>query len=106
MIDGSFSAIFATSLNVGLQNLVLTDVVMPGMSGPDLARHLAGRRPEVKVVFVSGYTDDAIVQVGVQPETAFLHKPFTANALGRKLRETLDQLLPDDCVTTAPTRAL
>jgi two-component system cell cycle sensor histidine kinase/response regulator CckA len=89
--------------------LVLTDVVMPGLSGPDLARHLVERRPGLKVIYMSGYTDDAIVQVGVQPETAFLHKPFTANALGRKIREVLDQPAPvAPCLTreAAPTRAL
>jgi len=71
--------------------LVLTDVVMPGLSGPDLTKQLLERRPWLKVVYMSGYTDEAIVQHGVlQPGIAFLHKPFTANALGRKVREALD----------------
>ncbi len=71
--------------------LLLTDVVMPGLSGPDLAKQLLGRRPGLKVIYMSGYTDEAIVQHGVlQAGIAFLHKPFTANALGRKLREALD----------------
>ena len=71
--------------------LVLTDVVMPGLSGPDLTKQLLERRPWLKVVYMSGYTDEAIVQHGVlQPGIAFLHKPFTANALGRKVHEALD----------------
>jgi len=71
--------------------LVLTDVVMPGLSGPDLTKQLLERRPGLKVVYMSGYTDETIVQHGVlQPGIAFLHKPFTANALGRKVREALD----------------
>jgi two-component system, cell cycle sensor histidine kinase and response regulator CckA len=71
--------------------LILTDVVMPGLSGPVLAKQLVGRRSELKVIYMSGYTDEAIVQHGVlMPGIAFLHKPFTANAIARKLRETLD----------------
>lgn len=70
--------------------LILTDVVMPGMSGPALAQLLLERRPGLKVIYMSGYTDEAIVQHGVLPGIAFLPKPFTASAIARKLRETLD----------------
>jgi CheY-like chemotaxis protein len=73
-------------------NVVLTDVVMPGGSGPDLASKLVERRPGLKVIYMSGYTDEAIVQHGVlKPGIAFLHKPFTSEALGRKIREVLDR---------------
>ncbi|MBC8116141.1 MAG: PAS domain S-box protein, partial [Candidatus Saccharimonas sp.] len=73
-------------------DVLLTDVVMPGPSGPDLSQQLMKRRPWLKVVYMSGYTDEAIVQHGVlQPGIAFLHKPFTAGALGRKIREALDR---------------
>jgi len=72
-------------------DLLLTDVVMPGASGPELARQLVERRPALKVVYMSGYTAEAIVQHGVlKPGIAFLHKPFTADTLGRKLSEVLD----------------
>jgi CheY-like chemotaxis protein len=72
-------------------DLLLTDVVMPGASGPELTRQLVARRPALKVVYMSGYTEEAIVQHGVlKPGIAFLHKPFTSDTLVRKLREVLD----------------
>jgi CheY-like chemotaxis protein len=71
-------------------DLLLTDVVMPGASGPELTRHLVERRPALKVVYMSGYTEEAIVQHGVlKPGIAFLHKPFSAEALGRKVGAVL-----------------
>ena len=72
-------------------HLLLTDVVMPGMSGRELAVRLVGARPEMKVIYVSGYTDDAIVQHGVREEgTVFLQKPFSLDTLARTVREALD----------------
>jgi two-component system, cell cycle sensor histidine kinase and response regulator CckA len=73
-------------------DLLLTDVVMPGASGPELVRQLVERRPALKVIYMSGYTDEAIIHHGVlEPGIAFLHKPFTSETLGRKLHEVLDQ---------------
>jgi CheY-like chemotaxis protein len=73
-------------------DVLLTDVVMPGASGSELTRQLVERRPTLKVVYMSGYTEDSIVQHGVlMPGIAFLHKPFTAGTLGRKIRAVLDQ---------------
>jgi CheY-like chemotaxis protein len=74
-------------------HLLLTDVVMPQMSGKELAEHLAPFHPETKVLYMSGYTDHALVQHGLLvPSTIFLQKPFTADALARKLREVLDSV--------------
>ena len=71
-------------------DLLLTDVVMPGTSGPELAARLSAGQPDLKVVFMSGYTDEAIDQHGVlNPGVAFVQKPFTAESLDRKLREVL-----------------
>jgi two-component system, cell cycle sensor histidine kinase and response regulator CckA len=73
-------------------DLLLTDVVMPGSSGPELVRQLVERRPALKVIYMSGYTDETIVHHGVlNPGIAFLHKPFTSQALGRKIQEVLDR---------------
>jgi two-component system, cell cycle sensor histidine kinase and response regulator CckA len=69
-------------------DVLLTDVVMPGMSGPELARQLTDERPDLKVVYMSGYTEEAIVHHGVlKPGISLLHKPFTAETLARKLFE-------------------
>ncbi len=71
-------------------DVLLTDVVMPGASGPELTTDLLARRPGLKVIYMSGYTEDAIVHHGVlKPGIAFLHKPFTADSLVRKIREVL-----------------
>ncbi len=74
----------------GAIDLMLTDVVMPEMGGREVAERLAVRRPETKVLYMSGYTDSAVVHHGVlDASTAFLQKPFSATVLVRKLREIL-----------------
>ncbi|HXV42173.1 MAG TPA: response regulator, partial [Anaerolineae bacterium] len=72
-------------------HLLLTDVVMPGMSGKTLADELADTRPNLKTLFMSGYTDEAIVQHGVlNSGVAFLQKPFSPMTLAAKMRSVLD----------------
>ena len=71
-------------------HLMLTDVVMPGMSGQDLENKFKASKPGIKVLYMSGYTDDAIVHHGILDKgKVFLQKPFTTDALGRKVKEAL-----------------
>jgi CheY-like chemotaxis protein len=73
-------------------DMLITDVVMPGMSGRELSARLCASRPQTKVLYLSGYTEDAIGHEGVvDPDTAFLQKPFTLQMLSRKVREVLGE---------------
>jgi YesN/AraC family two-component response regulator len=73
-------------------HLLLTDVVMPFMSGRELVRRASGLYHEVRVLYMSGYTDEAIVQHGVlEPGIAFIQKPFSADQLLTRIREVLEQ---------------
>ena len=76
----------------GAIDVILTDVVMPGRSGPELARELTDRQPSIKVLYMSGYTEETIVHHGVlDAGIAFINKPFSTETLGRKLRDVLSQ---------------
>jgi PAS domain S-box-containing protein len=82
--------------------LLLTDMVMPRMSGRQLATRLLGIRPEMKVLYMSGYADDAIMCHGPrEPAVAFVQKPIRPEALARKVRETLDHEQPPDARASA-----
>jgi PAS domain S-box-containing protein len=84
-------AILVCTGHEGAIHLILTDVVMPGMSGSELCARLTPLYPGVKVLYMSGYTDDAIVHRGIlDPGTAYIQKPFSPDALARKVREVLD----------------
>lgn len=75
----------------GTIHLLLTDVVMPGMSGPALAKRLASARVDMKVLCMSGYTDDSIVRHGVlEAQVDYIQKPITPEALTTRLRQVLD----------------
>ena len=80
--------------HIGKLKLLLTDIVMPGMSGTELARHLRVIKPELKLLFISGYTDDVGIGAG-DPASAYLQKPFTPEALASAVRELLDVKLTD-----------
>ena len=80
----------AAARQSGKIDLVITDVVMPGMGGRELVKQLAVSRPDTKVLYLSGYTEDAIISDGsIESGTAFLQKPFTLQNLTRKVREVL-----------------
>ena len=80
----------AAARHQGKIHLVITDVVMPGMGGREMVKQLIETRPETKVLYLSGYTEDAIVSDGsIEKGTAFLQKPFTLQNLSRKVREVL-----------------
>jgi CheY-like chemotaxis protein len=84
------AAIKAAAAHAGAIDLMLTDVVLPGMGGPQIAREITGTRPALKVLFMSGYTDNAIVHHGVlDPGTAFLEKPIRPAQLLQKVRDVL-----------------
>ena len=90
--SGSREAVRLIEENTGPIHLLLTDVVMPHMSGPELAARLGPFHPETKVLYMSGYTDNAIIHHGVlDPGTHFLQKPFVPETLIQKIREVLDE---------------
>ena len=75
----------------GRIHLVLTDVVMPGMDGPSLVKQLRRRAPEIRVLFMSGYTDDAITDHDLRGRgIGLIQKPVSAADLARKVRDVLD----------------
>jgi CheY-like chemotaxis protein len=89
--EGPTKAIETAASHGGVIHLLLTDVVMPQMNGPELARRLKERRPDVRVLYMSGYTEDAIANRGVlEPGVSLISKPFSQEALARKLRDLLD----------------
>ena len=84
-------ALVMAEQTAGTIDILLTDVVMPQIGGKHLSEKLQLHRPEIKVLFLSGYTADSIVHHGVLDKgVAFLHKPFTGNDLAQKIREVLD----------------
>src|SRR5579872_5975659 len=84
------SGVAAALRHKGKIDLVITDVVTPGMGGREMVKQLALSRPNAKVLYLSGYTEDAIISDGsIESGTAFLQKPFTLQSLSRKVREVL-----------------
>ncbi len=93
--SGGAEALSLLATHTGPIHLMLTDVVMPRMNGRELADRATALRPGLKFLFMSGYTDDAIVHHGVlNPDTPFIEKPLSTTALARKVREVLDSRPP------------
>jgi response regulator RpfG family c-di-GMP phosphodiesterase len=91
----SAEAIRLSENHMGPIHLMVTDVIMPGLSGAQLASHLSALRPEMKMLYVSGYTDHTIVHQGVlELGLTFLQKPFAPKTLARKVTEVLATSLP------------
>jgi CheY-like chemotaxis protein len=91
-VEDGAAALTVSANHAGTIDLLVTDVVMPHMSGRELALKLAVERPDTKVLYLSGYTDDTVVARGVLGTTsAFLQKPFTSRALAEKVEEVLRQ---------------
>ena len=93
--DGAAAAMQLSSTHQGPIHLLLTDVIMPGMNGRELAHRISSLRPEIKVLYMSGYTENAIGHNGTLDEGVnLLQKPFTLPALKSKVREVLDTPIP------------
>jgi CheY-like chemotaxis protein len=85
------AALTLIASDAGRIDLLVTDVVLPGMSGRELADEITQRIPTINVMFISGYTDDAIVRHGVlEAGVHYLEKPFTPDSLAAKVRHVLD----------------
>jgi len=92
--DGIEAAAIA-GVHPGAIHLLVTDVGMPQLSGPDLAERLRAQARVTRVLYMSGYPDDALGQHGIlRPGTAFLAKPFTLEGIAKKVREVLDAPVP------------
>ena len=88
---GGGDAYLLAERHQGAIHLLLTDVVMPKINGRELYERLRLQRPDLKVLFMSGYTDDVIAQRGIlDPGTRFIHKPFSAEVLLKAVRRALD----------------
>ena len=90
--SNGYEALQVAEQHDGLLDLILTDVIMPRMSGPELVGRLAPTHPATRVLYMSGYTADAFVaHGGLQPGTLLLQKPYSPSALAHKVRAVLNE---------------
>jgi len=101
--NGLEACLLATQ-HMGSLQLLVTDVVMPGMSGTELARHLRAIKPELKCLFMSGYTDDVNIGAGESAST-YLQKPFLPERLAKTIRDLLEYRLGHTARATQPSEA-
>jgi CheY-like chemotaxis protein len=87
--DG-MQAVALAELNDRRIDLLLTDVVMPGMRGYDVAKRVSDTRPEIKILYMSGYAEEALIGQPAFAANALIEKPFAVDALARRVRETLE----------------
>ena len=93
--ESAREALEIVRVHTGTIDLLITDVVMPDMNGPELVRELATIRPETRTLFMSGYLDDALGNHGVVPSHAnFIQKPFSPRVIAQKVRDILDGSSP------------
>jgi signal transduction histidine kinase/CheY-like chemotaxis protein len=86
-------------------DLLISDMIMPGLSGPDLAQRIVRRRPEIQVLFISGYASREAIDSGISsPNASFLQKPFLPEVLARKVRERLERQRPGVRASAVPHR--
>jgi two-component system, cell cycle sensor histidine kinase and response regulator CckA len=84
-------ALDLVSTHSGPIHLLITDVMMPDIDGPELVRRLSAIRPETRTLFMSGYMDDALGEQGVLPSSVnFIQKPFSPSTIAQKVRDILD----------------
>jgi two-component system, cell cycle sensor histidine kinase and response regulator CckA len=101
--NGVEACLLATQ-QAGSLHLLLTDVVMPGMGGRELAQHLSVIKPDLRTLFMSGYMDDVGIMAGQEEGTSsFLQKPFTPEVLARAVRNLLDAGTPSDKTGASPS---
>ena len=101
--NGIEACLLATQ-QAGSFQLLLTDVVMPGMAGRELAQHLSVIKPDLRTLFISGYMDDVGIMAGQEEGTSsFLQKPFTPEVLARAVRNLLDASAPSDKTGASPS---
>ena len=91
---GGEEAVQVAQAHQGAIALALVDVVMPGMSGPEVAQRLHGSRPDLKILFMSGFSTEVVVVHGLHTGDPLLVKPFSLDTLGRKVHEILDYRSP------------